>query len=194
MISPDEKSDIAAAVQVLRKGGVILYPTDTIWGIGCDATNPEAVARVYSIKQRSDAKALITLMPSAAMLERYVDGIPEVAYQLVELATTPVTVIYDKALPPIAPNLTADDGSLAVRIPLGSPFCMALCKAFGRPLVSTSANISGQPAPALFAGIDPAVTSAVDYVCATGRDDSEPRRPSSIIRIHADGSFSFIRK
>lgn len=188
------QADIDKAVETLKKGGIILYPTDTVWGIGCDATNPQAVAKVYKIKHRTDAKALITLMSDTGMLMRYFDDIPQVALDIASLSTTPVTVIYDNASAPLAHNLMADDGSAAVRIPHGSPFCIALCRKFGKPIVSTSANISGMPAAATFAEIPEEIISASDYVCTTGRDDSTPHRPSSIIKIHSDGRFVIIRK
>lgn len=183
--------DIRAAVQVLRKGGVILYPTDTVWGLGCDATNAAAVERVYSIKRRSEAKALITLVADLATLERTVDGIPDVAYDLVTLADKPLTVIYDRARG-VAANIKADDGSLAVRM-TSEPFSNALCRSFGRPLVSTSANISGRPTPAVFADIDPDIVAAVDYVCTSRRTDGMPHKASTIIKLSEDGCFKIIR-
>ena len=143
-MTADFNQDIRAAVSVLRKGGVILYPTDTVWGLGCDATNPEAVRKVFAIKRRSDAKALITLVGSLAQLERTVDCIPEVAYQLIEYADRPTTIIYDhpSAAARIAPELVAEDGTIGVRV-TAEAFSSALCTAFRLPLVSTSANISG---------------------------------------------------
>lgn len=189
--SEEVRSDIDRAVKALRAGGVILYPTDTVWGLGCDATNARAVERIYEIKRRDHAKSLITLVASTAMLERTVDGIPEVAYQLIEYSDRPLTIIYDRARA-VAPNLVADDGTLAVRLTT-EPFSQALCRAFGRPLVSTSANISGEPTPPFFAQIDPRVIEAVDYVCLTRRDDTTPHRPSAIIRLSENGVFNIIR-
>ncbi|MDE7124983.1 MAG: Sua5/YciO/YrdC/YwlC family protein, partial [Muribaculaceae bacterium] len=167
---------------------------DTVWGLGCDATDTDAVAKIYAAKHRADAKALITLMPDTAMLGHYFDKIHPAALDIARLSTTPVTVIYDNALPPLAANLIAQDGSAAVRIPRGSEFCMNLCRRLGRPLVSTSANISGAPAPATFEEISPEIIDAADYVCTTGRYDTTPHRPSSIIKIQSDGQFTIIRK
>ncbi len=187
-------SNLEQALDVVKRGGVILYPTDTVWGLGCDATNARAVERIYEIKQRSDAKALITLLGSADDLERWVDGVPEVAYQLLEAAVDPLTVIYDRALvPPLAPNLPAADGSLAVRV-TDHPFCRELCRRLRRPLVSTSANVSGKPTPGRFADIDPRLLEAVDYVCTTGRRAPDgDRKPSTIIKLTESGIVKIIR-
>lgn len=187
-------SDLEQALDVVKRGGVILYPTDTVWGLGCDATNARAIERIYEIKQRSDAKALITLVGSADDLERWVDGVPEVAYQLLAAAVEPLTVIYDRALvPPLAPNLPAADGSLAVRV-TNSAFCRELCRRLRRPLVSTSANISGHPTPARFVDIDKAMIDAVDYVCSTGRRAcGESRKPSTIMKLTESGIIKIIR-
>lgn len=186
-------SDLETALQTLKRGGIILYPTDTVWGLGCDATNAKAVERIYELKQRSDAKALITLLASADDLERWVDGVPEVAYELLEAAVDPLTVVYDRALvPPLAPNLPAPDGSLAVRVTSDS-FCRELCRKLRRPLVSTSANISGRPTPARFADIAPELLQAVDYVCTTGRRNNEPRKPSTIIKLTESGIVKILR-
>ena len=146
----------------MRRGGVILYPTDTIWGIGCDATNSEAVARVYQIKQRDDSKALICLVDSEGRLQRYVRLVPDVAWDLMELADKPTTVILDGAVN-LAPNLVADDGSIAMRI-TREEFSRELCYRFQKAIVSTSANISGQPAPQNYRDISPDIINAVDYV------------------------------
>ncbi len=193
MNQPDN-NDIRAAVDTLRKGGIILYPTDTVWGIGCDATNSDAVRRVFEIKQRSDAKALITLVGSLAQLERTVAGIPDVAYQLIEYTDRPLTIVYDGVLPSarIAPELLAADGTIGVRV-TSEAFSAALCRAFGKPLVSTSANISGHPTPAYFDEIEAEILSAADYVCATRRDDRTPARPSTVMRLSEDGTFTVIR-
>ena len=191
----DYSDDIRAAVAAMRKGGVILYPTDTIWGIGCDATDPAAVQRIFGIKQRADSKALLTLVGSLAQLERTVTGIPDVAYQLIELSEKPVTIVYDGVDPHsgIAPELLADDGSIGVRLTAES-FSKALCLALGKPVVSTSANISGQAAPANFSDISPEIIAAVDYVCTSRRDETGKARPSSVIRLCADGRFKIIRQ
>lgn len=186
------RADICNAVDVLRKGGVILYPTDTIWGIGCDARNDAAVRRVYEIKHRADAKALITLVDSPAMLDATVEEIPEVAEQLIEAAVDPVTIIYDHGRN-VAPALLAEDGSIGVRL-TREPFSAALCRAFRGPIVSTSANISGEPAPLDFASIVPEIRDAVDYVCLSRRDESPAPKASSIIKISAGGLFKIIRK
>lgn len=187
-------NDIGNALAALKRGGVILYPTDTVWGLGCDATNAAAVERIFAIKRRSDSKALICLIDSADSLERWVTGVPEVAYELIEAAVDPLTVIYDGAcVPPLARNLPAEDGSLAVRIP-DNDFCRELCRRLRRPLVSTSANISGQPTPASFRDIDPEVVAAVDYVCQTGRAARGKHRPSTIIKLTEDARVTVIRR
>ena len=184
MTQPDN-NDIRAAVDVLRKGGIILYPTDTVWGIGCDATNSDAVRRVFEIKQRSG---------SLAQLERTVTGIPDVAYQLIEFTDRPLTIVYDGVQPSarIAPELLAADGTIGVRV-TSEPFSAALCRAFGKPLVSTSANISGHPTPAYFDEIAGEILAAADYVCTTRRDDRTPTRPSTVMRLSEDGTFTVIR-
>lgn len=186
--------DIRAAVRTLREGGVILYPTDTVWGIGCDPRNAEAVAKVFEIKQRADSKALILLAGSLAQLERTVDEVPEVAYQLIEYSERPLTIVYDGTSPGarIAPTLLAADGTIAVRV-TAEAFSRELCGAFGFPLVSTSANISGQAAAATFAEISPEIIAAADYVCTSRRDDSTPAKPSTVMRLSADGLFKIIR-
>lgn len=193
MARPDYIQDLDAALAALRAGGVILYPTDTVWGLGCDATCAAAVQRIYQIKRRADSKALITLLADASELERWVDGVPPVAYELIDAAASPLTVIYDHAaVPPLAANLPAADGSLAVRI-TREPFSAQLCRRLRRPLVSTSANVSGQPAAATFAAISPHILSAVDHVCTTGRD-YPAARPSSIVKLTASGCISIIRQ
>ncbi len=190
------EEDIKKAVEVLRKGGVILYPTDTVWGIGCDATNAEAVKRVYDIKQRDDSKALICLVDSDARLQRYVRQVPDVAWQLIDSLqdgdAKPTTLILDGAVN-LAPNLIAEDGSIALRI-TNEPFSKELCYRFQKALVSTSANISGEPAAQNFCDIDPRIVEAVDYVCWTRRQEHKPHQPSSIIRLRPDGEVTIIRK
>ncbi len=186
-----QEEDIRKAVEVLRKGGVILYPTDTIWGIGCDATNEQAVARVYQIKQRNDSKALICLVDSDARLQRYVRNVPEVAWDLLDVATKPTTVILDHAVN-LAPNLIAEDGSTALRI-TKEPFSKALCYRFQKPIVSTSANISGEPAAQNYKDISPEILDAVDYVCWSRRQEHKPHKASSIIKLTEDGVVSIIR-
>lgn len=179
-------------MKVLRNGGVILYPTDTVWGIGCDATNAEAVAKVYAIKQRDDSKAMICLVDSDVRLQRYVRKVPEVAWDLLELSTKPTTVILDNAVN-LAPNLIAADGSIAMRI-TQEPFSKQLCYRFQKPLVSTSANISGEPAAQNFCDISEQLLNAVDYVCWSRRQEYKPHTPSSIIKLTHDGMVTIIRK
>ena len=175
----------------MRRGGVILYPTDTIWGIGCDATNAEAVARVYQIKQRDDSKALICLVDSEGRLQRYVRQVPDVAWDLIELADKPTTVILDGAVN-LAPNLVANDGSIAMRI-TREEFSRELCYRFQKAIVSTSANISGQPAPQNYRDISPDIINAVDYVCWSRRQEHKPHQPSSIIKLSLNGEVKIIR-
>lgn len=188
----DYRQDIDRAIQALKKGGLILYPTDTVWGIGCDATNPEAVAKVYALKKRDDSKALITLVGSEAALERTVEEVPEVAWQLIEAADKPVTIVYDKGVG-VASNLLAPDGSLAVRL-TREDFSRQLCQRFRRPLVSTSANVSGAPAARCFSEISKEVIDGVDYVCEARRDEAPAAVPSMVIKIGAGGQFKILRK
>lgn len=185
------RDDIRQAVEVMNKGGIILYPTDTIWGIGCDATNPEAVKRVYDIKHRNDAKALITLIDSEAKLEAYVTNVPEVAWQLIEVAERPLTIIYDGARN-LAPNLLAEDGSAGIRI-TREEFSKNLCMRMRRAIVSTSANISGEPSPKCFADISPDIINAVDYVCTSRRNEEKNPPESNIIKLGAGGEVKVIR-
>lgn len=188
----DRKEDIKNAVEVMRKGGVILYPTDTVWGIGCDATNEEAVAKVYKIKQRDDSKALICLVDSDARLQRYVRNVPNVAWDIFDLATKPTTIILDGAVN-LAPNLIAEDGSIAMRI-TQEEFSKELCYRFQKAIVSTSANISGQPAAQNFQDIAPELLEVVDYVCYSRRQEKKPHTPSSIIKLTENGEVTVIRK
>lgn len=192
MLTKEQLQDISEAVSVVKRGGVILYPTDTIWGIGCDATNAEAVARVYAIKQRVDSKALICLLGSDASLNLYVDNVPEVAYDLIEFATRPLTIIYDNARN-LAPGLLAEDGSVGIRV-TKEEFSQTLCMRCKRALVSTSANISGQPSPASFKDIAPELLEAVDYVCTSRRDEKPQARPSSIMKLSSSNEIKIIRE
>ena len=187
-----QAEDIKNAIEVLRQGGVILYPTDTIWGIGCDATNAEAVAKVYALKRRADSKALICLVDSPTRMARYVRNVPNVAWDLVELATKPTTVILDDAVN-LAPNLVAEDGSVALRV-TAEPFSHELCYRFQKALVSTSVNISGEPAAQNYADISTELLQAVDYVCHSRRQEHQPHAPSSIIKLTRDGEVTVIRK
>lgn len=188
------KDDIRKAVEVLRKGGVILYPTDTVWGIGCDATNEEAVRKIFEIKRRADSKALITLVGSLAQLERTVDSIPDVAYELIEASDRPITIVYDHPDPRagLAPSLLAEDGTVGVRL-TQETVSQALCMGLGRPIVSTSANISGEAAAPFFADIKPEIKDAVDYVCTSRRGDRKAAQPSMVMRLSESGVFKILR-
>ena len=191
-----KEEDIRNAVETMRKGGVILYPTDTVWGIGCDATNAEAVKRVYAIKQRDDSKALICLVDSDARMQRYFRNVPDVAWQLIdslkESDAKPTTLILDGAIN-LAENLIADDGSVGIRI-TNEPFSKELCYRFQKAIVSTSANISGEPAAQNYGDIDPRILEAVDYVCWSRRQEHKPHTPSSIIKLKENGEVEIIRK
>jgi len=184
-------SDLAEALKTLRSGGVILYPTDTVWGIGCDATNALAVRRIFEIKKRAENKSLIILVNSAAMLTRYVDNPPEVALQIAELSEKPLTVIYDRGRS-LADGVASSDGSVGVRV-CSEPFCDALIDALRKPLVSTSANISGTTAPAIFDEISEELKAAVDYVCLWRQDDRSRATPSSVIKVSGNGTVKIIR-
>lgn len=186
------KEDLNECLRVLRDGGVILYPTDTVWGIGCDATNEKAVRKVFEIKKRSDSKALIILTDAAPKIEGYVREMPEIAWQLIEYATKPLTIIYDGARN-LAPNVIAEDGSVAIRV-TSEEFTAELCKQFRRPIVSTSANISGEPAASNYAEISEEILRSVDYVVKYRQDDSSKPTPSSIIKLGVDGTIKIIRE
>ena len=203
-----QEQDIRQAIEVLRRGGVILYPTDTVWGIGCDATNSEAVRRVYQIKQRDDSKALICLVDSDVRMQRYVRDVPEVAWQLIDAVEergtsseergtksrvgSPITLVLDGASG-LAPELLAEDGTVGIRI-THEPFSRELCYRFQKPLVSTSANISGEPAAQNYRDISEDILNAVDYVCFSRRQEHQPHKPSSVIKIGRDGELVVIRK
>lgn len=187
----DFRADLDEALKTLKQGGIILYPTDTVWGIGCDATNAEAVAKIYALKQRADAKSMLVLVDSIPALERIIPDIPEVAYDLVELATKPLTIIYDKASG-VAPALIAEDGSLGVRL-TQEAFSSALCRALRRPLVSTSANISGEPTPLRFSAISQEIIDGVDYVVGYRQNDAQNSPPSQIIKLGSNGEVKIIR-
>lgn len=184
--------DIKLALEVLQKGGVILYPTDTIWGIGCDACNEEAVRKVYAIKNREDSKSMLVLMENVALLDRYVDEVPEIAFDLIELTDKPLTIIYDGAKN-LATNLIAADGSIGIRI-TSEAFSAELIRRFKRPIVSTSANVSGNPSPACFADIDPKIIESVDYVVKYRQDDTQKAAPSGIIKLGRNGEVKVIRE
>lgn len=190
-LSQESKEDIRRAVEVMNQGGVILYPTDTIWGLGCDATNPEAVKRIYEIKQRTDAKALISLVDSETKVQFYVKEVPEVAWDVMELSEKPMTVVFDGGRN-LAPNLLAEDGSVAIRI-TKEAFSKELCMRMKRAVVSTSANISGQPAPRCFSEISEEIKKAVDYICTSRQDEPPTQTASSIIKLGAGGEVTIIR-
>lgn len=184
--------DIKKAAQVLYEGGIILYPTDTIWGIGCDATNEDAVKKVFEIKKRIDSKALIVLTDSPVKLEYYVREVPDIAWDLIELSDKPLTIIYDNARN-VAPNLIADDGSLAIRI-TNEKFSHELCKRFRKAIVSTSANISGMPSPQNFDEISDEIKNSVDYIVNFRQNEINKAKPSSIIKLSANGCVKIIRE
>ena len=184
--------DLKKAVEVLKSGGIILYPTDTIWGIGCDATNAEAVKRIYDIKKREDSKSILILMENPALLNRYVDEVPEVAWDLVELSTTPLTVIYPGAKN-LATNLVAEDGSIGIRF-TKEEFTRQLLQRFRRPIVSTSANISGEKSPAFFDEISEEIKESVDYIVEYRQEDRMPSQPSSVIKLGPGGQIDILRK
>ncbi len=186
------REDIKQAIEVMNRGGVILYPTDTIWGLGCDATNEEAVRRIFEIKQRADSKALITLVDSEVKVESYVRDVPEVAWDLIELSEKPLTIIFDGARN-LAKNLLAEDGSIGIRV-TREPFSRELCMRMKRAIVSTSANVSGQPSPRNFSEIAEEILSAVDYVCTSRREEKENPAASSIIKLGSGGQISIIRE
>ena len=186
-----QDADITQCLKVLSDGGLILYPTDTVWGIGCDATNTEAVNRVYRLKQRDDSKALIVLIDSAEHLDHYVVDVPPIARELIDVAVKPLTIIYEGAYN-LAPNLLGPEDSVDIRIP-HDEFCHRLCERFGKPIVSTSANVSGQPTAKTFAAIEPSIVEGVDYAVESRRSDTTPHEPSNIILLSRDGTFKIIR-
>lgn len=184
--------DVKKAVEIMRQGGVILYPTDTIWGIGCDATNEEAVKKVYEIKKRADSKAMICLVDTPDRVQRYVREIPAVAWDLMELAEKPLTIIFDGAKN-LAPNLLAEDGSVGIRV-TREEVSNQLCYRFQKPVVSTSANISGEPSAACFAEISDEIKNAVDYIMQSRQKENRKCQSSSIIKLGVDGEVQIIRK
>lgn len=185
------RKEISACLDTLHSGGTILYPTDTIWGIGCDATSEEAVKKIIKVKKRLPGKSQIILLDSPNRLPFYVDNIPLITYDLLKNISTPLTIIYPKGKN-LAPNVMAEDGSIAIRI-ADHEFCRELIREFGRPLVSTSANLSGEPAPTGFRDISPEITRNVDYVCPLYHDVVSAMRPSRIIRLYENGEFNVIR-
>jgi len=191
-IAKEMIEDIKKACQVMNEGGVILYPTDTIWGLGCDATNPEAVRKVYEIKQRSDSKAMLVLVDSPVKVEFYVNDVPTIAWDLIELADKPMTIIYSGARN-LAPNLLAEDGSVGIRV-TNEDFSRQLCQRFRKAIVSTSANVSGQASPANFSEVSEEIKSLVDYVVTFRQNDISRPKPSSIIKLDKGGVLKIIRQ
>lgn len=192
--------NIENAIETLRKGGIILYPTDTVWGLGCDATDKDAVARIFEIKHRSDSKSLVLLASDLDMVARFIREIPEMAIQLVEVNDKPMTIIYPDAICSdtpskyaLASNTVAEDGTVGIRIPLGG-FCLDLVKKFGRPIVSTSANISGEKTPANFAEISEEIKNAVDCIVDPSADKGSTHKASSIIKVGMDATIKIIRE
>lgn len=185
------REDISNAINILNQGGVILYPTDTIWGLGCDASNDKAVERIFKIKKRIDSKAMISLVDSPAKVQGLVKNMPDVAWDLIEVTTRPLTIIYDE-VNFISPLLQAEDGSAAIRV-TEEDFSRELCMRFRRPIVSTSANISGNNSPQCFADIDKEICDAVDYICTSRREEDNPAA-SSIIKLKSNGEIIIIRE
>lgn len=183
--------DVKKVLEILNEGGIILYPTDTVWGIGCDAQNPEAVKRIYEIKQREDSKSMLVLLDKAPKLGNYLNEIPEMAWDLIEMADKPLTIIYDGAKN-LAPNLIAADGSIGIRI-TNEAFTLKLIERFKKPIVSTSANISGFPTPKTFAEIDEKIKSSVDYVVEYRQKETKLPSPSGIIKLGVGGEIKIIR-
>ena len=188
---PFDKEDMAEAGKVLKAGGIILYPTDTVWGLGCDATNSVAVERIYKIKERQDSKALIVLANSEAMIANHVVEVPEVAWDIIELADKPTTIVFDQGRN-LAPNLLGEDGSVAIRLSR-EEFSSQLCFHLRKPIVSTSANISGAPTPKSFGDIEEKLLSRVDYVVKYRQEEKVAAAPSSIIKLGRGSEVKIIR-
>lgn len=190
-INPEVVEDLKAAVDILKRGGIILYPTDTIWGIGCDARNSEAVKKIFELKKRADSKSMLVLVNNEVGVERLVPEVPDVAWELIDAAVNPLTIIYDDARG-VAGELLAEDGSLGIRI-TRELFSNELCKRLGAPLVSTSANISGEKSPAVFSEISDEIKNGVDYIVRYRQGDSSQASPSNIIKLRKDGEVKIIR-
>ena len=186
-----DKEDLLEAVRVMQQGGIILYPTDTVWGIGCDAHNQAAVARIYELKRRQDSKAMLCLLDSPAKLQGYMAEVPDLAWDLIQMSESPLTIIYDNARN-LAPNLIAEDGSVGIRI-TNEPFSKALCERMRGPIVSTSANLSGEPAAKNFSQISDEIIRGVDYVVKFRRDDLSEPSPSHIIKLSKSNLVKVIR-
>lgn len=184
--------DIKKAIEVLKEGGIILYPTDTIWGIGCDATNEEAVEKLYAIKQRDKSKSMLILLDNPVKLQTYIQEVPDVAWDLIDLTDKPLTIILDGAKN-LATNLISNDGSIGIRI-TAEDFSRELCMRFRKPIVSTSANITGQPTPQSFNQIDSQILELVDYVVEYRQNEMSKQTPSSIIKLETNGNINIIRK
>lgn len=185
------QEDIQRAVEVMRHGGIILYPTDTLWGIGCDATADASIRRIFALKQRADAKAMLSLVDSDGRLQRYVRNVPEVAWQLIDCAVRPLTIVYD-GVQGLSPLLLAEDGSAGIRI-TSEPFSRELCRRMQRAVVSTSANVSGIPAPCSFDEIADEILQGVDYICTSRRNERNPSA-SSVLKVGAGGEITILRK
>ena len=188
----DFGEDLKRSLKVLKEGGIILYPTDTIWGLGCDATNSSAVQKIFRIKSRAESKSLITLVSDSSMLERYVKEIPETASRLISISLSPVTIIYSEGTN-LAEGICSEDGSVGIRI-CNDTFCHELIRQFGKPLVSTSANISGEPTPLNFREIDEKIIKSIDYTVEYRQKDRHTLSPSPIIRIETNGIIKILRK
>jgi L-threonylcarbamoyladenylate synthase len=186
-----KQSDIENAVNALYKGEVVLYPTDTIWGLGCDATNSEAVEKIFNIKKRSDKKSLLVLLENPNMLRQYIRTVPEIAWELIDASDKALTIIYPGARN-LAPNLIGEDNSVGIRI-VEDRFCQDLIRRFKKPIVSTSANISGSKSPAIFDEIEDEIKAAADHIVSWRQDDLQPATASSIIKLESNGVFSIIR-
>ena len=186
------KDEVKNALEVVNQGGIILYPTDTIWGLGCDASNTDAIQKIYALKQRAQEKSMIILLDTENKLESYIREVPAIAYNLIEFAENPLTLVMPGAKN-ISPALIAADGSVGVRVS-SHPFCQQLIQRLRKPLVSTSANISGQPSPQNFSQISDEIIAGVDYVVDIDQHDLSIKKPSTIMRLDPDGKFEFIRK
>ena len=186
------KDDLINTLSVLKNGGIILYPTDTVWGIGCDASNNEAVNKIYEIKKREDRKSMLVLLDDPGKLHLYIWEIPEIAFDLIGVADKPLTIIYPGGKN-LAPSLLSENGSIGIRI-TSDPFCMELIRQLGKPIVSTSANISGTNYPAYFNEISEEIKKSMDYIIQWRQDDFTKNRPSSIIQLEAGGVFKILRK
>lgn len=188
---PTMNDDIKKAVETLRNGGIILYPTDTIWGLGCDATNAQAIEKIYAIKKRTDNKKMLILASNEAMIERYLEEMPEIAYSLIDVATTPLTIIYENAKN-LPLNILGENNSIGIRI-TNEEFSRQLIERFRKPIISTSANIHNEPSPANYGEINEEIKKAADYIVQYKQTDTSKTAESNIIRLNSDGTFKIIR-